>query len=170
MRSIDSEWGEDEVVDLGGCYLYQVQYGQSRKKLVKSKHDPKDKFGYVSDIFKHYCPYVDGRLNVFFEDKLVGSFWIKDGGLHNPYGPAKILFKRCGNMSFSWALDDKRYVLRDDKIVHLSGSVRMGKTSLFVTKQHSDHGSNSFFIKDGSKTSKYYFDVYGELVDEYKKY
>lgn len=171
MRSIDAEWDEDEIIDLGGDCLYLVQYGQSRR-LVKSKYDPtKDRYGWAIDIVKYYKKFVDGKLEVFYSDKLVGFWWFKNGCLHNPYGPANVIYRHCGNMSFQWACNDKRYALREDNIVTLSGSIRNGIRQLFIMVKRSDGGTHGFIIeKENAEGAKPYFDIYGELMNEYKKH
>jgi len=170
MRSIDAQWDEDEVVDLGGKYLYQVQYGQSHKQQVKSKQDPQDKYGYARDVFNYYKPFVDGKLDVFYEDRLASSFWFKDGCLHNPYGPAKLVYRKCGNMVFEWVLNDKRFALRADKIVSIGGSIRMGERRLHIMKQGVNGCVVSFLTKEKNKSEHYFFRIYDELINEYKKH
>lgn len=167
MRSIDAEWGEDELIDLGGDYTYTVKYGNFSKQ-VKCKHDPKDRFGCYKHILKHFA-FFDGKVEAFYENDLKAFFWYNGGKLHNPYGAAMVIYRPCGNMAIDWALEDKQHSPRKDKISAISGIFRQGERRIFVTLQGIAINRH-FFVKEDDNNSKYYLKVYDELLDEYKKH
>ena len=168
-RSIDAEFDEDETVDLGGKFLYEVRYGQIGKKLLKSRCEPKEKFGFPADILKYFLS-KDGKFEIYYENNLKTVFYVESGGIHNLYGPAIINYRLNGCMSFKWFVDNKKNNFREDNICEISSSIRMKKFYLYIVKKTSEHGYMGFNLTDSSDGFDYYLAIYNELKSIYEKY